>query len=474
MKRNPLYILLCLFVSLTFIVACNNDDFSTNSSLKLAFSNDTLRLDTILTGIGTSTRQLKVYNRNKESLVISSITLADGSNSGFRINVDGMKGSNFSNIEIRGKDSLFIFIEATIRPADSDIPFFKKDSIVFLTNGNRQDVKLYAYGQDFLSLRNKEITQDTLISSQRPIVIYDSLTVKEEARLTIAAGTRLYFHGSSSLQVHGQLTVEGTLDAPVAFRADRTDNMFSYLPYDCLPGQWGGIRFHTTSYDNTINFADIHGGIYGIRCDSAAIDRKKLTLNNTIIHQVSGNGLEMTNCQATAGNCQISNAGNNCIKLLGGDYEFVHCTVANYYSWNIKNGVALAIQNEKGETPYPLTMAAFRNCIIAGSSGDEISGSRSKDSSIPFNYYFSYCLINSVEEKNDKIMNVIWEKDDHFEKMDSEMQKYDFQLDSLSKAINLGNNEDSRNYPFDLKGRSRLNDEAPDAGCYEWIKKEDE
>ena len=100
MKRNPLYILLCLFVSLAFIVACNNDDFSTNSSLKLAFSNDTLRLDTILTGIGTSTRQLKVYNRNKESLVISSITLADGSNSGFRINVDGMKGSNFSNIEI--------------------------------------------------------------------------------------------------------------------------------------------------------------------------------------------------------------------------------------------------------------------------------------------------------------------------------------------------------------------------------------
>ena len=131
MKRNPLYILLCLFVSLTFIVACNNDDFSTNSSLKLAFSNDTLRLDTILTGIGTSTRQLKVYNRNKESLVISSITLADGSNSGFRINVDGMKGSNFSNIEIRGKDSLFIFIEATIRPANSDIPFSKKTPSFF-------------------------------------------------------------------------------------------------------------------------------------------------------------------------------------------------------------------------------------------------------------------------------------------------------------------------------------------------------
>ncbi|WP_368110022.1 hypothetical protein, partial [Bacteroides salyersiae] len=386
MKRNPVYVLLFLLASLILFPACDDENFSADPSLALSFSQDTLRMDTILAGIGTSTHILKVYNRNKESLIISSIVLADAANSGFRINVDGMKGNSFYDVEIRSKDSLYVFIEATLAPQDSDEPVFRKDSIVFITNTNRQNVKLLAYGQDFVSLRQKEITQDTLISSARPIVIYDSLSVKEGARLTIGAGTRFYFHGKSSIQVHGQLVAEGTLEAPVVFRGDRTDKMFSNLPYDRLPGQWDGIRFHTSSYDNSLNFVDIHGGIYGIRCDSSAIDQKKLTLTNSVIRQVSGNGLEMTSCQASIGNCEISNAGKNCVSLLGGNYKFVHCTLANYYSWDIKQGVALALKNESGEIAYPIINAAFHNCIIAGSSNDEINGSRSDDSSIAFDY----------------------------------------------------------------------------------------
>lgn len=475
MKRNPVYILFFLLASLALFPACDDENFSTNPSLTLAFSQDTLRMDTVLTGIGTSTSILKVYNRHKESLIISSIVLADAANSGFRINVDGMKGNHFSDVEIRSEDSLYVFIEATLSPQDSDEPVFRKDSIVFITNTNRQDVKLQAYGQDFVSLRRKEITQDTLISSARPIVIYDSLSIKEGVRLTVGAGTRFYFHGKSSMQIHGQLVAEGTLNAPVVFRGDRTDRMFSNLPYDRLPGQWDGIRFHTSSYDNSLNFVDIHGGIYGIRCDSAAVDRKKLTLTNSVIRQVSGNGLEMTSCQATIGNCEISNAGNNCVKLLGGDYEFVHCTLANYYNWDIKQGVALAFKNEQKDIIYPLTMAAFRNCIIAGSSNDEINGGRSEDSSVPFNYYFSHCLINSTEEKNDKIVNVVWKKDDNFQLIDNRgEQLFDFQLAPKSAAINIGLNEDARNYPFDLNGMPRTEDEAPDAGCYEWKIKEEE
>ena len=127
---------------------------------------------------------------------------------------------NAENNHNMSKDSLYVFIEATLAPQDSDEPVFRKDSIVFITNTNRQNVKLLAYGQDFVSLRQKEITQDTLISSARPIVIYDSLSVKEGARLTIGAGTRFYFHGKSSIQVHGQLVAEGTLEAPVVFRTE--------------------------------------------------------------------------------------------------------------------------------------------------------------------------------------------------------------------------------------------------------------
>jgi hypothetical protein len=475
MKRSPVYILFFLLASLVLFPACDDEKFSADPSLVLSFSQDTLRMDTILAGIGTSTQILKVYNRNKESLIVSSIVLADAANSGFRISVDGIKGSSFSDVEIRSKDSLYVFIEATLTPQDNDEPVFRKDSIVFITNTNRQDVKLQAYGQAFVSLRQKEITQDTLISSARPIVIYDSLSVKEGARLTIGAGTRFYFHGQSSIQVHGQLVAEGTLEAPIVFRGDRTDKMFSNLPYDRLPGQWDGIRFHTSSYDNSLNFVDIHGGIYGIRCDSSAIDRKKLTLTNSVIRQVSGNGLEMTSCQAAIGNCEISNAGKNCVKLLGGDYKFVHCTLANYYSWDIKQGVALAFKNESGETAYPIVNAAFHNCIIAGSSNDEISGSRSEDSSIAFNYYFSHCLINSIEEKNDKIVNVTWKKDDNFLMTDKRSEQlFDFRLTPKSAAINIGLSEDAQEFPLDLKGMPRTIDDAPDAGCYEWQEDKEE
>ena len=39
-------------------------------------------MDTVLTGIPTSTQQIMVYNPNDEALLISSITLADGENTG--------------------------------------------------------------------------------------------------------------------------------------------------------------------------------------------------------------------------------------------------------------------------------------------------------------------------------------------------------------------------------------------------------
>ena len=470
MKLKVKYFLISLIGCLGLLSACNDlDNYSTNSSHTLEFSYDTLHLDTILTGVGTSTHILKVYNRHKEPLLISSIQLADAANSGFRINVDGIKGTSFTDVEIRQKDSLFVFIEATLFPQDSDEPIFKRDSIVFITNGVRQDVKLQAYGQDFVAFRGKQITEDTLINSRRPIVIYDSLVIKENAKLTLTEGVRLYFHGKSGIQVYGQMVAQGSLANPIVFRGDRTDNMFAHLPYDKLPGQWDGIRIHSGSFDNEFDQVDIHGGIFGIRCDSAGIERQKLTFTNSIIHQVSGDALNMTDCKATIGNSQISNAGGYCVNLTGGEYEFVHCTIANYYSWDIKRGVALRFVNERNDIPYPLSLASFRNCLIAGSSNDEIIGASSADESIPFNYYFSNCLVNSTELENDQIVNVTWKKDDRFITLDSREQNYDFRIDSLSAAINIAALEDAQLYPYDLMGNTRLADEAPDAGCFEWI-----
>ena len=116
---------------------------------------------------------------------------------------------------------------------------------------------------------------------------------------------------------------------------------------------------------------------------------------------------------------------------------------------------------------YPLSSAIFRNCLITGSGIDELNGEHSAEENNPFNYYFSYCLIHSVAEENDQIVNVLWSKEEHFLKLDIHSQLYDFRLDASSKAIDIGKVADAQTYPLDRNGLSRLQDDAPDAGCYE-------
>ena len=84
--------------------------FSDDTALKVEFSTDTVTFDTVFTTIGSSTRQLMIYNNNDENLKISSIRLESGNQSQFSINVDGVAGYDFSDIEIYAKDSIYIFI----------------------------------------------------------------------------------------------------------------------------------------------------------------------------------------------------------------------------------------------------------------------------------------------------------------------------------------------------------------------------
>ena len=221
--------------------------------------------------------------------------------------------------------------------------------------------------------------------------------------------------------------------------------------------------------NNIHDFVDIHCRQLGIQYDSTGTDVQKLTIANSIIHQVAGDALQLIFCKATIGNSQISNAGYNCVNLIGGDYEFVHCTLANYFSWNVKRGAALQFSNHLNNEPYPLYNASFYNCLIAGSSSDELYGSALANDDVPFNYYFSHCLINSIVDEGEQLYNIIWKKDDNFILMDSRTQEYNFDLTADSEAINTGDIEAAQRFPVDLKGRLRLADEAPDAGCYEWV-----
>ena len=77
----------------------------------LSFSSDTIVFDTVFTTIGSTTKQFKFYNNDKRTVNIEQIELVGGENSPFRINVDGVSGTNFANIELEGRDSLFFLLK---------------------------------------------------------------------------------------------------------------------------------------------------------------------------------------------------------------------------------------------------------------------------------------------------------------------------------------------------------------------------
>ena len=210
-----------LVASLALLPGCFDEEFSSSPSDVLSFSVDSLRFDTVFTTMGTATQNFKVYNRNSKALMISSINLADAGKSGFYINVDGMKGPDIYNMEISAGDSLYVLVEITAPVSGQNAPLLIKDSIVFIVNGVRQDVKLEAFGQDAVPLRKVEYADGVhTLNADKPYIVYDTLSVGENAELVLSPGAQLCFHAGSKLVVEGKITAKGEIDNPVVLRGD--------------------------------------------------------------------------------------------------------------------------------------------------------------------------------------------------------------------------------------------------------------
>lgn len=477
--------LLCFLGITLCLAACDDTErFTTDTGAVLAFSSDSIKFDTVITTIGSSTRSLKVYNRNDRGVRISRVWLEKGSATCFRVNVDGVflapsSGASVSGLELYGSDSLMVFAEVTIPEKNQNEPFEMTDRLCFqLESGVVQAVTLQAIGQDAYLWKGKVIAQDTILSAGRPYLIYDSLSVAEGARLTLNAGVQLYFHDKADLLVHGQLLAEGTLDAPVVFRGDRTDNLFDYLPYDNTPSRWGGVRFFAGSKGNILRYADIHSASYGILCDSSSVEDSKLLLENSILHNIGGDGLKAINCNLTVGNTQISNTLGNCVYLIGGSSEFIHCTLAQFYPWEAVRGQALYLSDNYFSASVPLVKAHFYNCLITGYADDVILGSL-EEKEQKYDYLFANSLLNTPAVTDDpRYRNCLFEPDQKekycirekgFVKFDTKNYLYDFAPDSCSAALQLADTVYSLRYPFDRRGVSRFAGVRPAAGCYEYV-----
>ena len=247
---NVMRSILLTLVAIFGLIAtsCINDDFTDSPSATLTFSSDTLSFGTVFTDLGSPTVRLLVYNRNKKGVKISSIKFKDA-NTFFSLNVDGESGSSFRDVEIRGRDSIYVFVECFLEPDASSEPRKVSDQLEFVTNGVMQEIEVEAWAQNVVRLREEKITADTRLTADLPYIIFDSLTVEKDATLTIDPGARLLFHAGASLVVRGCLNAVGTVDRNIDFRGDRIDDVLPGVSYDIMAGQWGGIRFEAESFN---------------------------------------------------------------------------------------------------------------------------------------------------------------------------------------------------------------------------------
>lgn len=476
---------LMLMLAFAFCSCDDDDSFTTSRSAVLTFSTDSVRMDTIFTSVPSSTRSLWVYNHNGDGLRISKVRLQRGNQSGFRVNVDGeyldnTTGSQIGGLELRGGDSLRVFVELTAFVNHRDEPQMLEDNLVFtLESGVEQKVNLSAVTWDAEILDELRIRRDTIICSAKPIVIRNGITVDSAATLTINGPTRLFFHANAGIDVYGRLVVSGNAgDGVVEMRGDRTDRMFDYLPYDRVSGQWQGIRIHSSSKGNVISGADIHSGTYGIVCDSAAYDSitPRVALICSTIHNCKGPGLEATNAYIQVVSSQISNTLGDCLSVYGGGALVLHATLAQFYPFSADRGAALRFANYHEDSDIPLRFVECYNSLITGYEKDVVMGD-SRDSTVNFSYYFSHCILRTPEITDSLQLkafdNVIFESPDdsiqgkqHFVLVDEDNLIYDFHLDSLSTGIGRGQNL-NHVYPYDhdLKVRG----EKIDIGCYNYL-----
>ncbi|KAG1648517.1 hypothetical protein GQR58_029772 [Nymphon striatum] len=179
MRYYFVWILTCLLIVLGS--SCRKDLEYASSDGNLEFSKDTIFLDTVFANIGSTTHTLKIYNRNRDDLEIPTIRLAQGQNSKYRLNVDGVAGKEFANIPIFAQDSIFVFIETNV-PADnaSEKEFLYTDVIQFDTGDFLQEVQLVTLVKDAIFIHPK-----TLADGTKEIITLGRNDSGEEIRSTL-------------------------------------------------------------------------------------------------------------------------------------------------------------------------------------------------------------------------------------------------------------------------------------------------
>lgn len=464
--------ILTVITLITLFHSCEKEKVNSSSDSVLRFSSPVITFDTVFTAIGSATKNLRVSNQTNGNIVISSIKLAGGNESGFKLNINGEAVNEASNIKIPARDSIYIFVEATLNKTGTSVPLVSEDSILFKVNDVEQKVKLIAWGQDF-NLVKSQVIRTTTWTNEKPYLVLNYAYVDSGQVLTIEPGTTVYFHGKAGLFVKGAINVDGSPEEPVEFRGDQPETSASGVQE-----KWNGIVLFSGSHNNKIDYAVIRNANIGLQVGTIEhAGFASVILSNTRIENMNWSGIWAMKSKILAYNCVISNVRYyNTALLLGGDYQFYHTTFANYYN-NLAAGLRITetlvvsnylVDNKSGVRYVgDMKQAVFGNCIITGNRVNELSVSMDKKGGA--NYLFDRCLIQVADTfkfaEPNRFNEVLRNVNPRFKNP----YKGNFELDTLSIVKDFGKPSYGRIYPFDIKDLCRMLDAGPDLGAYERV-----
>ena len=457
---NKLKLFLGLSVwSLLMAVSCNRDDITfDNPSQLLRFSKDTVFCDTVYNQVRSETYAVKIYNNEDKDVLIPKISLAKGNSSLYRINVDGKAGTDFTNVPLRKKDSMYIFVE--IAPVANAPEAIAEDRITFESAAGNQHITLFSVVQDaefFIeSPTNPNVlTTNTTWSNEKAKIIFGNLTLDEGKKLDIEKGTKVYFFKNAGMKIskNAELNVNGELNKEVIFRGDRSDPK-----YDTIPKNWNSISFDVGS-KLTMNYAKIFGGTRGLE-----MNETNANITNSIIHTHQEYGIYAIKSEINASNLVMNNCGEADFGIFkGGTYNITHATLANYWDFNSSLpalGIYATNEYQNGATleQGPLVLNV-RNSIVYGSVENMIE--LKPTSGQTFNTQFTYNLLKYGTKATYATLNSIKNEDPKFQNYFTQKLNLRVKDDSPAK----GKGTYIANFPTDIAGIARPS--SPTIGAYQ-------
>lgn len=449
------------------MASCIEDGFTTSPSDQPVFSTDTVDLGVVFTDEPTPTARFTVHNPHSKSLSISDIHISGTNADCFRVNVDGISGSTFSGVEIRGKDSIFVLVEATLPPNASTLPVAVEASLDFTTNGAVRSVVLTASGQNVKRLRGHITDADMHLTAEVPYQIYDSLVVSAGTTLAIDPGAVLCFHDKAMLIVRGTLVAEGTVDEPITMTGDRTGNVVGDISFDIMSRQWQGVFFTATSQACSLAYVDLKNTVQGLTIAGNEENTPDLSLLNCRLHNSAGNVVESYHARLRASGTEFAEGGEGLVWLHGGDARFEQCTFANNYLFAVIGGPAIGFSHVSADektgfddaSGLPYLKAEIVNSIIYG-LGADISHGDLEGTDV----YLRRCLLKSAGENDDNFIDCLWDVDPLYYTVRNDYF-FDYRLQPESPAIAAG--DAALNTPAAATDRYGLDRGAvPDLGAY--------